>query len=201
MICSRTTPLAARLLVSCLLFLVSCLCLAQQSGYALVGGLLIDGTGAEPLPDSIVLIRDNRIEAVGTIGRLPVPQDYQIVSTEGMTVMPGLWDPHVHLLYNGHPDFGHWFATYADRFADDTLPAPARQFLMAGVTSVRDLAVNTEDITQVRKRIADGEIPGPTIYTSGSALMPAGPAATRPQPARARKRSIPPGLYALGPSA
>jgi len=48
---------------------------AQPVGYALVGGLLIDGSGAEPMPNSIVLIRGDRIEAVGSIGRLPVPQD------------------------------------------------------------------------------------------------------------------------------
>ena len=153
---------------------------AQPVGYALVGGLLIDGSGAEPMPNSIVLIRGDRIEAVGSIGRLPVPQDYQLVSTEGMTVMPGLWDPHVHLLYNGHPDFGHWFSSYADRFADVTIPASALQFLMAGVTSVRDLAVNTDDIISVRKRITAGEIPGPTIYMAGSALVPGGAASYRP---------------------
>jgi hypothetical protein len=77
--------------------------------YALVGGLLIDGTGSEPVRNSIVLINGNKIEAVGTIGRVAVPEDYQLVSTEGMTLMPGLWDPHVHLLYNGHPDFAHCF--------------------------------------------------------------------------------------------
>lgn len=169
----------ARLLAACLLSLASCLCLAQQGKIALVGGLLIDGTGAEPLRNSIVLVNGDRIEAVGTIGRLPVPDDYELVSTEGMTVLPGLWDPHVHLLYNGHPDFGHWFATYADRFGDVTIPASARQFLMAGVTSVRDLAVNTDDIVKVRNRIARGEIPGPSIYTAGAALMPsAGPGTT-----------------------
>ncbi len=163
-----------------LLWLVSCLCLAQESGYALVGGLLIDGSGREPVADSIVLVQGDRIEAVGTIGRLAVPQDYRIVSTEGMTVMPGLWDPHVHMLYNGHPDFGHWFETYADRFASVTIPASAQQFLMAGVTSVRDLAVNTDDIMAVRESIEAGEIPGPTIFTSGSALIPAGSPVNRP---------------------
>lgn len=153
---------------------------AQQSNYALVGGLLIDGTGAAPVSNSIVLVSGERIEAVGTIGRLPIPQAYQIISTEGMTVMPGLWDPHVHMLYSGHPDFGHWFATYADQFATVTIPASARQFLMAGITSVRDLAVNTDDIMTVRDKITAGEIPGPTIFTSGSALTPAGPSANRP---------------------
>jgi imidazolonepropionase-like amidohydrolase len=159
--------------------LFSTLSFAQQNQVALVGGLLIDGSGAEPISNSIVLINGDRIEAVGTIGRLPVPDDYQIVSTEGMTVMPGLWDPHVHLLYNGHPDFGHWFSTYTDQFASVTIPASARQFLMAGVTSVRDLAINTDDIVNVRNRIENGELPGPTIYAAGSALTPTDAPQTR----------------------
>ncbi len=156
------------------LSIISNQALAQPDNtkYALVGGLLIDGSGSEPVPNSIVLINSNRIEAVGTIGRLAVPADYQLVSTEGMTVMPGLWDPHVHLLYNGHPDFAHWFSTYSDQFASVTIPASAHQFLMAGVTSVRDLAANTRDIAKVRQRIEQGELPGPTIYAAGAALMP-----------------------------
>lgn len=164
----------------CLLSLVSGLCLAQENRVALVGGLLIDGSGETPTPNSIVLINDDRIEAVGTIGRLAIPDNYQLVSTEGMTVMPGLWDPHVHLLYNGHPDFGHWFETYSDQFADITIPASARQFLMAGVTSVRDLAVNTNDVATVRERIENGELPGPTIYAAGSALVPTDGPQSRP---------------------
>jgi len=160
--------------------LVSTLILAQENRVALVGGLLIDGSGEEPLRNSIVLINNDRIEAVGTIGRLAIPETYQLVSTEGMTVLPGLWDPHVHLLYNGHPDFGHWFNNYSDQFADITIPASARQFLMAGVTSVRDLAVNTDDIVTVRSRIESGEIPGPTIYAAGSALVPTDAPQSRP---------------------
>lgn len=140
---------------------------------ALVGGLLIDGTGRDPLRNSIVLVNGDRIEAVGSIGRLAIPESYDIISTEGMTVMPGLWDPHVHLLYNNHPNMAYWLSTYADRFASDTMPASARQFLAAGVTSVRDLAANTDDIMSVRDRINNGKIPGPDIYPSGSALLPA----------------------------
>jgi len=172
----------------CVVFFTLTLCvisnqaLAQvdNNKYALVGGLLIDGSGSEPVRNSIVLINSNRIEAVGTIGRLGVPEDYQLVSTEGMTVMPGLWDPHVHLLYNGHPDFAHWFSTYSDQFASVTIPASAHQFLMAGVTSVRDLAANTRDIAKVRQRIEQGELPGPTIYAAGAALMPVDAPQTMP---------------------
>ena len=74
---------------------------------ALVGGTLIDGTGRAPIRDSVVLIRGQRIERVGTTDSLPVPDGYERVSTEGLTVLPGLWDLHVHLMYAGHPDSRH----------------------------------------------------------------------------------------------
>ena len=66
---------------------------------ALVGGTLIDGTGSAPIRDSVVLIRGERIEKIGTTDSLPVPDGYLRVSTEGLTVLPGLWDLHVHLMY------------------------------------------------------------------------------------------------------
>ncbi|HEX7081347.1 MAG TPA: amidohydrolase family protein [Gammaproteobacteria bacterium] len=146
---------------------------------ALVGGTLIDGSGGTPLHDSVVLIRGERIERVGTLDTLSVPQDYERISTEGMTVLPGLFDLHVHLLYNGHPDVDHWFAAYAARFEEVTIPASAEQTLLAGVTSVRDLAAPTDAILAVKQRIDRGELPGPTIYASGAAIQPT-EAPTRP---------------------
>ena len=99
---------------------------------ALVGGTLIDGTGRAPIRDSVVLIRGQRIERVGTTDSLPVPNGYLRVSTEGLTVLPGLWDLHVHLMYAGHPDSRHWFDTYTPQFERVIMPASAEQMLMAG---------------------------------------------------------------------
>src|SRR5690554_5638715 len=81
---------------------------SPQGPLALVGGTLIDGTGRPPIRDSVVLIRGERIEQVGTADSLAVPPGYLRVSTEGLTVLPGLWDLHVHLMYAGHPDARYW---------------------------------------------------------------------------------------------
>jgi imidazolonepropionase-like amidohydrolase len=143
-------------------------------GFALVGGALIDGTGAGPVRDSVVLVRGDRIERVGTTSTLPVPAGYERISTEGMTVLPGLWDLHVHLIYSGHPNPGAWFR-HASDFERITIPASARQMLMGGVTSVRDLAAPADAIFAVRKRTASGELPGPTIYAAGPALAKMAP--------------------------
>jgi imidazolonepropionase-like amidohydrolase len=137
---------------------------------ALIGGTLIDGSGGTPLRDSVVLIRGERIEAVGTAASLRVPDGYDVVSTEGLTVLPGLWDLHVHLMYAGHPDARHWFDTYTPQFERVIMPASAEQMLMAGVTTVRDLAAPPQPILAVKQRIASGEIRGPTLYVAGPAL-------------------------------
>jgi hypothetical protein len=68
---------------ACAVFVATlCPLIAQsQKPIALVGGTLIDGTGAVPVRNSVVLIRGARIERVGTIGSLPVPGEYEHVST------------------------------------------------------------------------------------------------------------------------
>ena len=143
---------------------------SQNRPLALVGGLLIDGTGGAPIRNSVVLIRGERIEKVGTTVSLPVPDGYETVSAEGLTVLPGLWDLHVHLMYAGHPDPRYWFATYTPQFERVIMPASAEQMLMAGVTTVRDLAAPLQPVLGVKKRITNGEIPGPTVYVAGPAL-------------------------------
>jgi imidazolonepropionase-like amidohydrolase len=134
---------------------------------ALVGGTLIDGFGSLPIRNSIVIIEGERIKAVGQLGALAIPPGAEIISTEGMTVLPGLWDMHVHLMINGHSDYAHWDKTYPPQMESVIMPASARQLLLAGVTSARDLGAPLKQIIAVRDRIKKGEIPGPTLYVSG----------------------------------
>ena len=106
---------------------------------ALVGGRLIDGFGGPPLANSVILIEGDRIKAIGQVGNLSVPPDAEVISTEGMDVLPGLWDAHVHTMLLGHSNYEHWDKTYPARFGPEIMPAAARQLLMAGVTRARDL--------------------------------------------------------------
>jgi len=152
--------------------LVASLCLSLSAAQAapvtaLVGGRLIDGWGGAPVNDSVVLIAGDRIQAVGTRATLPVPADAQVIDCRGMSVLPGLWDMHVHTMLLGHSDYTHWDKTYPKRFESEIMPAAARQLLMAGVTSARDLGAPLEASINVRERIKRGEIPGPTLYVSG----------------------------------
>ena len=145
--------------------------LAAQGKKALVGGTLIDGYGGPPIRNSVILIEGEKIQAVGQIGSLPVPAGTEIISTEGMSVLPGLWDMHVHTMLSGHSDYAHWDKTYPSQLESVIMPATAKQLLMAGVTSARDLGAPLEASVHVRDAIRSGKIPGATLYVSGPFLQ------------------------------
>ena len=134
---------------------------------ALVGGTLVDGFAGPPVQNSVILIDGDKITAVGQVGSLAVPAGAEVISTEGMTVLPGLWDMHVHTMIVGHADYDHWDKAYASQFESVIMPAAAKQLLMAGVTSARDLGGPLEASIAVRDRINTGKIPGSTLYVSG----------------------------------
>lgn len=138
---------------------------------ALVGGRLIDGYGGAPLDNSVVLIDGDRIKAVGKVGELQIPEGTEVISTAGMSVLPGLWDMHVHLMIVGHGDYSYWDKTYPPLYRSTIMPAAAKQLLMAGVTSARDLGAPLDDILAIRDGIRKGAIPGPTLYVSGPFLQ------------------------------
>lgn len=157
-----------RLLLSVFVLFTGILSLAQESHLkALVGGTLIDGYGGKPIKNSVILIEGKKIKEVGTLGSLAIPANAEIISTEGMTVLPGLWDMHVHTMLNGHSDYTYWDKTYLPLLKDVIMPSSAHQLLMAGVTSARDLGAPLTESIAVRDAINKGEIPGATLYVSG----------------------------------
>ena len=137
----------------------------------LAGGRLIDGYGGPPLENAVVVIDGNRIKAVGTEGTIAIPAGATVIDTNGYTVMPGIMDMHVHLMILGHGDYDHWDATYPSKFRDVIMPISAKELLMAGVTTARDLGAPLDDIVAVKKRINSGEIPGPRMFVSGPFLQ------------------------------
>ncbi len=134
---------------------------------ALVGGLLVDGFAGPPIQNSVILVEGDRIAAVGQVGTLAVPAGATVISTEGMTVLPGLWDMHVHTMIAGHADYDHWDKAYMPQFESVIMPASAKQLLLAGVTSARDLGGPLEASLNVRNRINEGKLTGATLYVSG----------------------------------
>jgi imidazolonepropionase-like amidohydrolase len=155
--------------IICALFLTATALHAET--LVLAGGRLIDGYGGTPLENAVVVIEGNKITAVGVEGTIAIPPGARVIDTNGHTVMPGLMDMHVHLMILGHGDYDHWDRTYPSQFRDVIMPISAKQLLMAGVTTARDLGAPLEDIVAVKRRIERGEIPGPRMFVSGPFLQ------------------------------
>ena len=77
-----------------------------MSKVAFVGGLLIDGTGAEPVKDSLVLVEDKKIVYAGP--KKEYGPDYETRDITGKTIMPGLIDTHLHFSGNLTDDDTDW---------------------------------------------------------------------------------------------
>ena len=120
---------------------------AQDASWALTHVTVIDATGGPARPDMTVLIRNGRIGALGKYGSIEIPKQAQVVDATGKSLVPGLWDMHVHLSV----------ATQA------SLPL----FLANGITGVRDMGGSLYDVKRWRTRITEGSLRGPHIITSG----------------------------------
>lgn len=137
---------------------------------AVVGGFLIDGNGGIPIPNSVVLVEGDRVTHVGTVADTKVPTDAKVIDARGLTVSPGLNDAHVHTMIVGHGIYDEYFPKYGKRYKE-LMPISARQLLMAGVTSARDLGAPLDDILWLKKEVESGRIVGPRLFVSGPFLQ------------------------------
>ncbi|MGH9346905.1 MAG: amidohydrolase family protein [Vicinamibacterales bacterium] len=137
------------------------------SKLALVGGKLLTGYETPPIHHAAVLIEGNKIVAIGRAAEMTIPKDATVIDTSGRTMMPGLIDAHAHLMDIGHGNYDRWFP-WAEKYGwERIMEVSAKQFLMAGVTSLIDLAGPLKESIAVRDRINRGEIPGPRSHVSG----------------------------------
>jgi cytosine/adenosine deaminase-related metal-dependent hydrolase len=111
---------------------------------AFVHANLFDSATASVRRNATVVIDGNKISAVGGDGKVSVPQGAEVVDATGKMLMPGLWDMHVHVQPN-----------------DGLLN------MAAGVTSVRDLANDTDRLLEMRGRFDNGTEIGPRVVMAG----------------------------------
>jgi imidazolonepropionase-like amidohydrolase len=154
----------------------------ESEALALVGATVIDGTGASPKHDAVILIENGRIIAVGQHSATQVPDRFQRRDLSGLTVLPGLIDSHVHISF-GLPRGPN------DPQADSAINEVLQRFLRHGITSIRDVGGFYPWIMQLAKSVERGERTGPRIFA-------AGPMVTAPggHPAGTLLRGMPPGV-------
>lgn len=134
---------------------------------AVRAGTLIDGTGAAPLHDAVILIRAGRISAVGP--GLAIPSGATLIDLSRATVLPGLIDAHVHLAQRtlGDGDWQHANLTMMPAELALLGAAHARETLAAGFTTVRDVGSAHYGDIALRNAIDAGWVPGPRIVAAG----------------------------------
>jgi imidazolonepropionase-like amidohydrolase len=145
--------------------LLSCvLSLAQVT--AIKAGHLIDPDTATVLTDQIILIRDNKIEAVGKA--LSIPADAKIIDLSKMTVLPGLIDCHTHVADAGDAEPLNVLKHTASEIVLAAIPN-ARAMLLSGFTTVRDVGTyRALNDVALRDAIAKGYVSGPRMYVAGA---------------------------------
>ena len=123
------------------------------------GGRAITMRGNEIIENADVVIRDNRIVAVGPRGQVQVPADARVIDATGKVVLPGYVDAHAHLraAFGVHRD-EVW--SYAANLA-------------YGVTTARDPQTGTTDVLSYEDQVTAGRVVGPRIYSTGPGVFSA----------------------------
>jgi imidazolonepropionase-like amidohydrolase len=126
----------------------------------------------------VVVVRGRTIEAAGPAASVALPAGADAVALPGLTLMPGLVEGHSHLLLHPYNE-----TTWNDQVLREPLAyrvaratVNARDTLMAGITTVRDLGTEGAGYADVglKRAIDDGVVPGPRMLVSGPAMVATG---------------------------
>lgn len=137
---------------------------------------LIDGTGAAPTDDPMLVIQDGSIEAV-CCGELPAPlaRGARLVELPGKTILPGLIDAHIHLTFEGAEPAGGCPAVGEDDcYLALRALNRAQALLRCGITTARDCGDRRGISFAVRRAIAEGLAAGPRLVCCGPAITTTG---------------------------
>ena len=142
--------------------------------FVLIGGLLIDGNGSDPIDNAALHVQNGRITWVGPANELPV--EAQNVPQEGMSgkvIMPGLIDAHCHVCWNGRESVLDLIERDRDLIILEAT-VTLRRILESGTTTVRDIGGHKYVEMSLRKAINAGWITGPRLKTSGQVITMTG---------------------------
>ena len=127
-------------------------------GYGVLrGGRAVTMRGDEVIENADVVVRGNRIVAVGPRGSVDVVDAARILDVRGTTIVPGFVDTHAHM----RPSFG----------VHKTQPWTYLANLAYGVTTTRDPQTATTDVLTYGDLVETGDIVGPRIYSTGPGVF------------------------------
>jgi imidazolonepropionase-like amidohydrolase len=133
---------------------------------------LIDGTGAAPIQNGVVVVTDDRIVAVGPASSVTIPSGARTVDLGNATLLPGFIDAHTHVIGRtlGDPAGDDAAVRDVDSFGAILAVGSVRNTLMAGFTSIRNVGAPHFDDIAIRKAINEGWVVGPRMQTAAHSL-------------------------------
>ncbi len=133
---------------------------------------IIDGTGKQPINNGVIVIKDNKITAVGTSSRVQIPNGAKIIDLGDATLMPGFIDAHTHIIGRvlGDPEGQNARFRDYDSMGAILAVGNAQKTLMAGFTAIRNVGAGNFDDLALRKAINEGWVDGPRMLTAGHSL-------------------------------
>jgi imidazolonepropionase-like amidohydrolase len=138
----------------------------MANGLCLTSARLVDGTGAPPLDDAVLLLEDGRVSRVET-SRERIPAGVPRLDVAGKTVMPGLVDAHVHVTAFDMPQVLKGQEPIAPAVRHHFIAAGLRRMVRMGITTVRDVGAFGDALLHARQAVRLGAIPGPRILSCG----------------------------------
>jgi len=142
---------------------------ARADTVVLRAARLIDGTGAAPVQNGVVVVAGDRIIAVGAAGAVRAPQGARTIDLGDATLLPGFIDAHTHIIGRPLADPQSDEATVKDYpgFAAIVGVENARRTLMAGFTSIRNVGSPNFDDMALRRAVDEGYAVGPRMENAG----------------------------------
>ena len=139
---------------------------APAQNMVIKGAKILDVTNGDMIKNHVVIVKDGRIDAVSPAHSADIPKGIEVIDLQGHTLLPGLIDMHVHL-NSGGGYHGYERLKLTDERRAILGVVHAKQTLMAGFTTVRNVGAGSFGDVALRDAINDGDIPGPRMLVSG----------------------------------
>jgi len=165
---SRTACLVAALVVS-----AACRSAPTERVTAFTGATIYDGTGADPIADAVLVVRDGRISRVGPSGEVDVPSDANRVDVQGRFIVPGLINTHGHV--------GDTEGLEGGRYSEENVLRQLALYARYGITTVVSLGGDGPAGISVRDRQDSMTVPRARLFVAGPVVTGSHPDSVRAQ--------------------
>ena len=142
----------------------------EGDGVVLVGGRVIDGTGKDPLEDSVLIVSGPVIQKIGRKDQVKIPRDLEIVDVSGKTIMPGMIDCHCHISFTTMIIEKRLFTPRTVEIFQAA--EMMKRTLHAGFTTIRD--AGTLNDVGFRQAVEMGLVEGPRLVVAGGLVQTGG---------------------------